>query len=88
MKLVKNDGLRRQKPVLWLTLTALFMAMVIVLSMSVMSIPVPGGHLYFNDAVIGTASLLMDPLSAFLACGVGAFLGMPSSILRPCLSAL
>lgn len=75
MKLVKNDGLRRQKPVLWLTLTALFMAMVIVLSMSVMSIPVPGGHLYFNDAVIGTASLLMDPLSAFLACGVGAFLG-------------
>ncbi len=73
--MVRNDDLRRQKPVLWLTLTALFMAMVIVLSMSVMSIPVPGGHLYFNDAVIGTASLLMDPLSAFLACGVGAFLG-------------
>lgn len=75
MPLMKKNNLRQRKPVLWMTITALFMAMVIVLSMSVMSIPVPGGHLYFNDAVIGTASLLMDPLSAFLACGVGAFLG-------------
>lgn len=67
--------LRRRKPVLWLTMTALFMAMVVVLSMSMLSVPVPGGHLYFNDVVIDTAALLMDPLSAFLACGVGAFLG-------------
>ena len=41
----KPEDLRRRKPVLWLTMTALFMAMV------------------------------MDPLSAFIACGVGAFLG-------------
>lgn len=71
----KPEALRRRKPVLWLTMTALFMAMVVVLSMSALSIPVPGGHLYFNDVVIDTAAMLMDPLSAFIACGVGAFLG-------------
>lgn len=70
----KPEDLRRRKPVLWLTMTALFMAMVVVLSMSALSIPVPGGHLYFNDVVIDTAAMLMDPLSAFIACGVGAFL--------------
>ena len=51
----KPEDLRRRKPVLWLTMTALFMAMVVVLSMSALSIPVPGGHLYFNDVVIDTA---------------------------------
>lgn len=71
----KPEDLRRRKPVLWLTMTALFMAMVVVLSMTALSIPVPGGHLYFNDVVIDTAAMLMDPLSAFIACGVGAFLG-------------
>lgn len=71
----KPEDLRCRKPVLWLTMTALFMAMVVVLSMSALSIPVPGGHLYFNDVVIDTAAMLMDPLSAFIACGVGAFLG-------------
>lgn len=39
----KPEALRRRKPVLWLTMTALFMAMVVVLSMSALSIPVPGG---------------------------------------------
>lgn len=68
----KPEDLRRRKPVLWLTMTALFMAMVVVLSMSALSIPVPGGHLYFNDVVIDTAAMLMDPLSAFIACGVEA----------------
>lgn len=57
----KPEDLRRRKPVLWLTMTALFMAMVVVLSMSALSIPVPGGHLYFNDVVIDTAAMLMDP---------------------------
>ena len=54
---------------------ASLMLLVVVLSMSALSIPVPGGHLYFNDVVIDTAAMLMDPLSAFIACGVGAFLG-------------
>ena len=59
----------------WLTVSALFMAMNVVLSMSIFSIPVPGGHLYFNDAVIDTAAILLDPLAAFLVGGIGAFLG-------------
>ena len=33
----KPEDLRRRKPVLWLTMTALFMAMVVVLSMSALS---------------------------------------------------
>ncbi len=65
--------LRKQNPTKWLTLTALFMALNI--AMSSFGIPVPGGHLYLNDAVICTASLLLDPLGAFLVGGVGAFLG-------------
>lgn len=70
-----QQDLRHRKPVLWLTVTAMLMGMVIVLSMSVLSVPVPGGHLYFNDVVIDTAALLMDPVAAFLIGGVGAFLG-------------
>lgn len=53
--------------------TALLMGMNVVLSS--FSLPVPGGHLYLNDVVICTASILMDPLAAFLIGGVGAFLG-------------
>ena len=60
---------------LWVTVTALFMAMNIVLSMSVFSIPVPGGHLYLCDVIICTAAILLDPLAAFIAGGVGSFLG-------------
>lgn len=54
-------------------MTAVFMAMNIV--MSSFSIPVPGGHLYLCDVVICTAAILLDPLSAFLVGGVGSFLG-------------
>ena len=60
---------------LWLTTTALFMAMNIVLSMSIFSVPVPGGHLYLNDVIICTAAILLDPLAAFVVGGVGSFLG-------------
>ena len=58
---------------LWLCLTAMFMAMNVALSS--FGVPVPGGHLYLNDIVICTAAILLDPLAAFLAGGVGAFLG-------------
>ena len=61
------------KTILWICVTGLFMALNII--MSSFSIPVPGGHLYLNDVIIDTAALLMDPLSAFLVGGVGAFLG-------------
>ena len=57
----------------WLCLTAMFTALNVV--MSSFGVPVPGGHLYMNDIVICTASILMDPLAAFMVGGVGAFLG-------------
>ena len=53
--------------------TALFMAMNIV--MSSFSLPVPGGHLYLNDIVICTAAILLPSGYAFIVGGVGAFLG-------------
>ena len=65
--------LRRERPVKWLVVAAMLMAMNVI--MSSFSIPVPGGHLYLNDAVICTAAILLDPLGAFLVGGVGAFLG-------------
>ena len=65
----------RRGSVSWLTVSALLMGMNIVLSMSIFSIPVPGGHLYFCDVVINTAAILLDPLAAFIVGGVGSFLG-------------
>ena len=65
----------RRGSVAWMTMTALFMGMNIILSMSMFSIPVPGGHLYFCDTVINAAAMLLDPVSAFLVGGVGSFLG-------------
>ena len=56
-----------------LTVTAMLMAMNVALSS--FGVPVPGGHLYLNDIVICTAAILLDPLSAFIAGGVGSFLG-------------
>ena len=58
-----------------MTLTGMFMAMNVILSMSIFSVPVPGGHLYFCDTVINTAAILLDPFSAFIVGGVGSFLG-------------
>ena len=55
------------------TLIAMLLAMTIVLSS--FSIPVPGGHLYFNDLVIVTAALKLNPVEAFIVGGLGAFLG-------------
>ncbi len=57
----------------WIAVTAMFMALNIV--MSSFGIPVPGGHLYLNDVIICTAAILLDPIAAFLVGGVGAFLG-------------
>ena len=56
-----------------ITTTAVFMAMTIALSS--FGIPVPGGHLYLCDVVICLAGLILDPFYAFVAGGVGAFLG-------------
>ena len=72
-----------ENKVKWLTFTALFMSMNIVLSS--FSIPVPGGHLYLNDVIICTAAILLDPLGAFIVGGVGAFFGDMIFILHQCL---
>lgn len=69
----KNVSLREVNKVKWITITAIFMGMNIALC--AFGIPVPGGHLYLNDVVICTASLLLDPVGAFIVGGVGAFLG-------------
>ena len=57
----------------WITVTALFMALNVV--MSSFGLPVPGGHLYLNDVIICTAAILLDPVGAFAVGGIGAFLG-------------
>lgn len=63
----------KKRPTVWLCVTAMFMALNV--AMSSFGLPVPGGHLYMNDIVICAASLILDPLGAFLVGGVGAFLG-------------
>ena len=70
MKIQKPSA---QKTTLWLTMTAMFMAMTV--ACSTFSIPVPGGHLYLCDVPICIAAILLDPLAAFLVGGVGSFLG-------------
>ena len=65
--------LRETYKVKWITTTAILMGLYIALC--AFGVPVPGGHLYLNDVVICTASLLLDPFGAFIVGGVGAFLG-------------
>ena len=66
---------KNEIPVKALTTTALLMAMNIIMSTSILSVPVPGGHMYLNDVIIVTAAILLEPFYAFLVGGVGAFLG-------------
>lgn len=58
-----------------LTVTAMFLAMNIIMSSSMLSVPVPGGHIYLNNAIITIASVLLNPLCAFIVGGIGAFIG-------------
>ena len=62
-----------QTSLIRLSITAVFMAMNIV--MSSFGIPVPGGHLYLCDVVICLASILLNPFEAFVVGGIGSFLG-------------
>lgn len=57
-----------------LCVTALFMALNIMLSS--FGLLVPGGHLYLNDIVICTAAILLDNYwCSFAVAGIGSFLG-------------
>ena len=67
--------MKSRVPIKTMTVTALLMAMNIIMSTSVLSIPVPGGHMYLNDVIIVTAAILLEPFYAFLVGGVGAFIG-------------
>ena len=69
------NGSMTRNQTLRLTMTGMFMAMTVILSLSIFSIPVPGGHLYFCDTVINVAAILLDPVSAFVVGGIGSFLG-------------
>ena len=56
-----------------LCITALLMAMNVVLSS--FGVPVPGGKMYLNDIIVCIAAILLPPFWAFMVGGVGAFLG-------------
>ncbi len=60
-------------PTITLCITAMFMALTVATSS--FSIPVPGGHLYFCDAIICTGAILLDPFLAFCVGGIGSFIG-------------
>lgn len=62
-----------KKSTVYLCITAMLMGLNI--AMSSFGIPVPGGHLYMNDVIICLSAIMLDPFSAFLVGGVGAFLG-------------
>ena len=70
-----NNKVSTREATLRLVLTALFMALNVVFSSSVLSVPVPGGHVYLNDAIVVIAGLLLSPYEAFAVGGIGAFLG-------------
>lgn len=58
-----------------LTVGAFFMALMIILSSSMFSVPVPGGHFYFNTILIFLVCLYFEPWEAVVIAGVGSFLG-------------
>ena len=68
-----KERTKKHASLIRLCLGAILMAVNVV--MCSFSIPVPGGHLYLNDVVICIAAIVLDPVSAFLTGGVGAFLG-------------
>lgn len=67
--------MRQPKPIspIRITMTAVFMALNIILSS--FGIPVPGGHLYLCDVVICLAAVLLFPSEAFIVGGIGSFFG-------------
>jgi len=69
---MKEKATQRQR-IQKMCITAMFLALNV--AMSSFGVPVPGGHVYMNDIFICLASILLDPISAFLVGGVGSFLG-------------
>lgn len=67
----KNKNIRGTA--IWICITAIFTALTIAICP--FHLPVPGGNLYFVDVIICTASIILDPIAAFIVGGVGSFLG-------------
>lgn len=57
----------------WITYTAILTALVVATNF-IPAIPGPGGNIYWVDGMVLIAAYLMDPLSAFIAGGVGSFI--------------
>lgn len=57
----------------WIAYTALLTAMVIATGF-IQPIPTPSGRIYWVDGIVLIAAFLMDPLSAFIAGGVGTLI--------------
>ena len=72
---MENLSTSKKNNATWaICMTALFMALNIL--MSSFGMPVPGGRLYLNDVIICTAAILLpNAKAAFIVGGVGAFLG-------------
>lgn len=67
LKKIKN-------PTLWISYTALMTALTAVATL-VISVPsLSGGHTNLSDAVIFITAVLLDPLAAFIAGGLGTFI--------------
>lgn len=70
----KTCNVHKKSSAFAISITALFMALNIL--MSSFGVPVPGGRCYLNDVIICTAAILLDePKAAFMVGGIGAFLG-------------
>lgn len=57
----------------WITYTAMLTALVVATGF-IPPIPTPAGRIYWVDGVVLIAAFLMDPLSAFIAGGIGSLL--------------
>ncbi len=57
----------------WLTYTAMLTALVAATGF-IPAIPTPAGRIYWVDGMVLISAYLMDPLSAFIAGGVGSLL--------------
>ena len=57
----------------WITYTAMLTALVVATGF-IPPIPTPAGRIYWVDGIVLIAAFLMDPLSAFIAGGIGSLL--------------
>ncbi len=71
MKTVKNKKLFYSTK--WISYTAILTALVVATGF-IPPLPTPAGRIYWVDGVVLIAAFLVDPLSAFIAGGVGSLI--------------